>query len=426
MAKSKSFFGLRKGSTKSLTFSVYNGQQVTKDRVTEVKNPRTASQMKQRMLMATILQAYSAGKVLFDHSIEGLSYGQKTMNEFIRMNLKAIRANADATPQSWNFNAYGNPAVQANPLQISRGSLVAYDTANDLTFSAAQVHAKIAAAGASTLGAIKAYLGLSAGDYFTIVAMICNSSNKSEFNDVEQINNGQIVFARCYVPTDDDSTAVTNDNFNTLFKIETSSGVTVAFQAPTNEAAGKVIVYTTQLQNVAPVAAGLIKSGKSNESWRRSTQFFKLNSSVIGLSMAAALSSYPMGEDYILNGGESHVTPTSESQIWMPTAGGDEVQINRIEFVNGYAVAYDNEDTPHYFKNVNQKSDVYGMYLTATYDTLSHSWTNDAPAGVVANDCIACMEHGTVADLNASQMEEYLEFAEFCEAYGVPQTVWVA
>ena len=48
MAKSKSFFGLRRGSTKSLTFQVLDGVQITKDRVSEVKNPRSVSQMKQR------------------------------------------------------------------------------------------------------------------------------------------------------------------------------------------------------------------------------------------------------------------------------------------------------------------------------------------------------------------------------------------
>ena len=57
MAKSQTFFGLRKGSTKSLTFSVLNGQQVTKDRVIGGKNPRTESQMIQRVLMNTIVQA---------------------------------------------------------------------------------------------------------------------------------------------------------------------------------------------------------------------------------------------------------------------------------------------------------------------------------------------------------------------------------
>ena len=62
MAKSKSFFGLRKGSTKTLTFSVLDGQQITKDRVTDVKNPRSKAQMEQRCILKTAALAYSTLK----------------------------------------------------------------------------------------------------------------------------------------------------------------------------------------------------------------------------------------------------------------------------------------------------------------------------------------------------------------------------
>ena len=45
MAKSTGYFGLRHGSTKSHTFQVVGGQQITKDRVEGGKNPRTLAQM---------------------------------------------------------------------------------------------------------------------------------------------------------------------------------------------------------------------------------------------------------------------------------------------------------------------------------------------------------------------------------------------
>ena len=40
MATSKGFFGHRRGSTKSFTFSVLNGKQVTREKAEKVKNPR--------------------------------------------------------------------------------------------------------------------------------------------------------------------------------------------------------------------------------------------------------------------------------------------------------------------------------------------------------------------------------------------------
>jgi len=87
MAKSKSFFGLRTGSTKSLTFSVYRGTQVTKDRVTRVANPRTIAQMQQRAKVPLVAAARVALAGLVDHSFEGVPYGQASLQKFSSLNL---------------------------------------------------------------------------------------------------------------------------------------------------------------------------------------------------------------------------------------------------------------------------------------------------------------------------------------------------
>ena len=89
MAKSKSFFGLRSGSTKSLTFQVYRGEQITKDRVYRVSNPRTDAQMTQRALIPIVAAARSALKGLVDHSFEGVAYGEASLREFSKQNLRA-------------------------------------------------------------------------------------------------------------------------------------------------------------------------------------------------------------------------------------------------------------------------------------------------------------------------------------------------
>lgn len=88
MAKSSNFFGLRTGSTKSLTFSVYRGQQITKDRVTRISNPRTTAQMQQRALVPMVAAARSTLKGLVDHSFEGVPYGEASLKEFSAQNLK--------------------------------------------------------------------------------------------------------------------------------------------------------------------------------------------------------------------------------------------------------------------------------------------------------------------------------------------------
>lgn len=88
MAKSKSFFGLRTGSTKSLTFQTYRGQQITKDRVTSVSNPQTTSQMDQRLLLPMVANARTRLAGLVDHSFEGVPYGYQSLQKFSSMNLQ--------------------------------------------------------------------------------------------------------------------------------------------------------------------------------------------------------------------------------------------------------------------------------------------------------------------------------------------------
>lgn len=88
MATSKSFFGLRIGSTKSLTFQVYRGEQITKDRVTRVSNPQSDAQMQQRLLIPMVAQCRSMLSGLIDHSFEGVPYGYKSLQHFSALNLK--------------------------------------------------------------------------------------------------------------------------------------------------------------------------------------------------------------------------------------------------------------------------------------------------------------------------------------------------
>lgn len=136
MAKSKSFFGLRSGSTKSLTFQVYRGEQITKDRVYRVSNPRTEAQMTQRALIPIVAAARSALKGLVDHSFEGVAYGEASLKEFSKQNLRA----GALTVYSYSPNGVSNPGF-AN-LIVSNGSInVQYElksTVDDNTITADQ------------------------------------------------------------------------------------------------------------------------------------------------------------------------------------------------------------------------------------------------------------------------------------------------
>lgn len=88
MAQSKGFFGLRKGSTKSLTFSTLRGKQITKDRVFGGANPQTLTQALQRSKVATYTQLYKVVSPICDHSFEGLSQGDANRRAFMSANMK--------------------------------------------------------------------------------------------------------------------------------------------------------------------------------------------------------------------------------------------------------------------------------------------------------------------------------------------------
>lgn len=108
MAKSKGFFGLRTGSTKSMTFSVLRGQQITKDRVEGGANPKTFPQMVQRMIFANAVKFYKHAKAgLFVFGFEDKKPTESDYNAFMRANAKNAVAVPYADYQEDAYPAFG-------------------------------------------------------------------------------------------------------------------------------------------------------------------------------------------------------------------------------------------------------------------------------------------------------------------------------
>lgn len=117
MASSKSFFGTRRGSTKSHTYAPFRGQQVTKDRVGKPRNPQTAAQIRQRMIVRLCQNAASQLRPLISQSFEGVPRGEASVREFLRVNQRKGALN----PSFWAKKESKSCGV-AN-YQISRGRL---------------------------------------------------------------------------------------------------------------------------------------------------------------------------------------------------------------------------------------------------------------------------------------------------------------
>lgn len=165
MAKSKGFFGLRRGSTKSLTFSIYNGQQVTKDRIAYMSNPQSYDQGTQRAIFAGAAKFYARMKQVLDHSWEGIKYGTPSQSEFMRLAIKAgvgtsLEKGASAYPLNYPISRGSLPTIAWVGLPHIPQTSIAARFASMLSLNALQ----------QTVASFASNNGLVNGDQISFVA----------------------------------------------------------------------------------------------------------------------------------------------------------------------------------------------------------------------------------------------------------------
>lgn len=161
MAISKSFFGLRRKSTKSLTFSVLNGKQITKDRVSAVKNPKSEAQALQRMRFALLSVNLAAYRPILERSVESVNYGNQSVQYIMQKNMK-----------NWKLQGYRKDSgFQPAEMQLAFGSLPSLNW----EYGADEVEMKAPVTAISnledpiTIGQIRSAIGAEVGDQLTLV-----------------------------------------------------------------------------------------------------------------------------------------------------------------------------------------------------------------------------------------------------------------
>lgn len=289
MAKSKGFFGLRSGSTKNFTFSELNGQQITKERVYKVKNPRTLQQMRQRMVMATVSAAYSYLKEICDHSFEGFGVGSPCMSEFMRLNLDALKAKAQNDAAIVAFNAYQDKNINPVPFMVAKGSLnevVPTIADGKLSWSTPTNHAET-----TTAEGIYEALGLNQGDMVTII--LCGG---------DFVSNAALTFAP-------QPLAITRLHAN---KQGAVSSLTDAFTIESNNQGNINVdismasIHSQKIDFYATcdklVMGAVIISRKAADKWLRSNATMVVKTGIPTTSVSRQLATYPVERDLILNG----------------------------------------------------------------------------------------------------------------------------
>ena len=104
------------GSAGQLTFKTVNGQTVVSEKVTVVKNARTAGQQRQRMKWVNIVRMYSGIAPLLKNGFEKKMAQQSDYNMFVRLN-------SAASPVYLTKSEADGGGCIAAPYQITQGSL---------------------------------------------------------------------------------------------------------------------------------------------------------------------------------------------------------------------------------------------------------------------------------------------------------------
>lgn len=183
MSKGNMLLGHARGKVGSLVFSRADGKQIVRSRAEVVKNPRTESQMIQRIMLNTIAQAYSTMKVIVDHSYQGVAEGQQSMSMFMQRNLNLIRqhvAEQKAAGKSFDnikeFSALKSNNFALNAYEIAKGKLPVINP----TLKQSKTTAAITLDANTYEGVINQY-GLQRGDQITFVAVIREGVSKRAF-----------------------------------------------------------------------------------------------------------------------------------------------------------------------------------------------------------------------------------------------------
>lgn len=184
--------GMGRGSVGDVTFYRADGQQLSRARNRKPRNPKSNAQLIQRAISATIVQAYKAGSVIFDHSFEGKSVPGGSQRAFLSTNMRKLReqilAQINLTAEQTDASIVSPRAVYPvpNAYRISEGSLI------QNLFVAGEGDENevkaipVAALEGETVSAYLTRLNITPGEIFTVVSFgVVGETNRSSLASLQ-------------------------------------------------------------------------------------------------------------------------------------------------------------------------------------------------------------------------------------------------
>lgn len=290
MSKGIAINGQLHGKLGGVVYYRSNGQQISRAKAENVSNPNTEPQRIQRMIMATVMQAYSLTKEITDHSFEGVKYKQDSMAFFQRVNANKLRAMCSAVDGAFqpSFTAPKLQALIPNGYTISRGSLAPVPYSYIEVDGGSHIASFGVASGLATGGVITDMtnanlvqaLGANAGDMITLV-WFEGDSTLYQYGDVDD-NRAQVKYvtmryirmkfkesftsedlAKNLFTVTDDVPTVNMDIFDT--ELCSNLDLLGTFTVTENNG-GLFLSYASEDAH----ACGAIRSRRSDGVWRRS------------------------------------------------------------------------------------------------------------------------------------------------------------
>lgn len=230
MSKGNLFLGQGRGSVGDVVFYRANGQQLARSRNRSPRNPKTDAQLLQRAISATIVQAYKAGKVIFDHSFEGKSVPAGCQRRFLSVNMRKLRAAVISeldTPAATSNARVASPGT-TYPVpwsyRISEGSLIqnlfevtAVTQGQDIGLKVKMVDAQAN----ESVAQYAARLNLAAGEIYTLVGFAINNEQSGSSDLISR--EASFGFSRLIMKdVSASTTAMSAATYGDFFTVDTS------------------------------------------------------------------------------------------------------------------------------------------------------------------------------------------------------------
>lgn len=315
MAKGNLFQGMARGVVGDVVFSRLDGQQVSRVRNRNPKNPRTNAQLYQRAIMATVMQMYSKGKAIFDHSFEGKSVGAGCQRRFMELNALKLRSavavdiNSEVALSSQVGRVVAPKSKYAVPFTyiLSEGTYDNTLTDPDFKFTTMPTANE-------KCNAYCERVGLKAGDYYTIVMLNVDDEDivfqvAGQTSQYAAQYSSQFGFIRLKVKesalSDTETVVSSSTLISKFFEIDAYEGVENADISAATINDG--LLTTTAFWGAGVIASGVIRS-RFDEDLRSNTSMV-LNDAVTGIVSGYALDAWKQGtasvgdSELILEGG---------------------------------------------------------------------------------------------------------------------------